>query len=269
MVIAEYRVEYKLGDTWKLKPLFDIHCGAATCDLNELRKDLKESDSKTLFIGGGDVLDSIIVTDKRYRKSGDSTLGEAIIDEQIDILYQILKPYASKIIGLGEGNHEDTIIKRCGTNPIQRLCDKLATPKHKILYLGYSCLLKLIFTNNGAGARSVIIRQHHGWGGGSRTRGADITKYERDMGKWIADIFLFGHVHKKQVDRLPRLAMRGTKLVARPQLLVLCGTYKKSYTTNSITTWEETKGYPPSEIGCVTIFIKPDSHKWVKLSAIT
>ena len=139
--------------------------------------------------------------------------------------------------------------------------------KHTIIYTGYSCLLKIVFSHNGGAGRSVIIRQHHGWGGGSRTRGANITKYERDIGKWDADIFLYGHVHQKQFDRVPRLGMRGLKLIARHQLMVLCGSYLKTYSETEDPTYAEIKGFPPVEIGGVTIKIKPDSNRWVHLSA--
>jgi len=268
MVLYEYKVQYKYGDTWKLKPIFDVHAGNKDCDLNALKKYLKNSDDKTLFIGGGDLIDAVITKDvRRYRKSGDDTTGDAIIDEQIETIYDVLKPYREQIIGLGAGNHEDTILVKCGTDPTKRLCEMLSTEKHKLKYLGYSCLVKLKFaTKNGIG-RSIVIRQHHGWGGGSRTRGANITKYERDIGKWIADIFLYGHVHVKQFDRTPRLSMVGTKLVAHPQLMVLCGTYLKTYSADENPTYSEIKGFPPTEIGGVTISITPKSHEWVELSA--
>ena len=270
MVVAEYRVKYTYGEEWKLKPIFDVHAGNKDCDLNEFKKFMADSDDKTLFIGGGDLIDAVITKDiKRYRKSADDTDGDAIIDEQIDIICEILRPYSHKIIGLGAGNHEDTILKYCGTNPTKRMCDILSDDKHKIQYLGYSCLVRLVFElKQGGAVRTIIIRQHHGWGGGSRTRGANITKYERDIGKWDADIFLYGHVHQKQFDRTPRLGLRGLLLVSRPQLMVICGSYLKTYSTDANPTYSEVKGFPPNEIGGVTIQMKPDSHRWIDLSAV-
>ncbi len=266
MVVDEVRFDYVYGDTIKLRPIFDVHIGHTDCDIAGFRRDLEETDNKTLFIGGGDMLDSIITTDKRYRKSSDATTKEAIIDEQTDIAYNILKPYNTQIIGLGIGNHESVIIRKCGTNPIKRLCEKLSTPEHQVKYLGYSCLIKLILSENGGRIRSIVVRQHHGWGGASRTRGANITKYERDIGKWDADIFLYGHVHQLQFDRTPRLGMSGKKLTARPQLMVICGTYQKTYSEDENATFSEEKGFPPVEIGSATIHITPKSHGWVDLS---
>ena len=250
--------------------MFDVHCGHKDCDLLAFKKFMAESDDKTYFIGGGDLIDAIIAKDiRRYRKSDDATKGDAVIDEQLDIIYDILKPYSKRIIGLAAGNHEDSILKYCGTDPTSRLCKMLSDDTYTVKYLGYSCLVKLIFHENNGRGRSVVIREHHGWGGGSRTRGADITKYEKDMGKWDADIYLYGHVHKKQTDKMPRLGMAGKTLIAKPQLLCICGTFEKTYSNTTDPTYAETKGFPPTEIGGVTINIKPLSHGWVDLSAVT
>lgn len=253
------RIEYSFGDTIKIKPLFDIHYGSTLCDVVELKKYLLDSDDKTYFVGGGDFLDSIIVADKRYRKGNDIFNSEEIIDEQIDGLYKILEPYKDKFIGLGIGNHEDTIVQKCATNPIKRLCNKMDVP-----YLGYSWFLKLLFSEKGARGRTVIIHGHHGFGGGSRTQGADLTKYSKDISFYDASIFLRGHVHRLQFDEIPQLGIIGENLVNKPRILIICGSFKKSLNTNGDTTWEEKQGFPPVKIGGSTILIKPNST-WVDI----
>ena len=267
MVISTYHIEYKPGDTWTLKPIFDVHKGNTSCDTRALKRYLELEDERTLFIGGGDLLDSIVVPDKRYQKSVDETKRNAIIDEQIEMAYDILSPYRNKIIGLSSGNHEDAIIRKCGTDPTARICKMLSTKSHIVRYLGYSSLTKLIFRHKGGRGRSAIIRTHHGWGGGSRTAGADITKYERDVGKWNADIFLYGHVHKKQTFPIPRMGMVGNKLVSRKQIIGICGTFLRTYTEGTDSTYAERAGYPPTEIGGIKIFMKPLSPGWMELDA--
>jgi hypothetical protein len=254
MIIASRSIPYKYGDTIRLKPIFDVHLGNRFCDVKEFKKYLTENDTpSTYFIGGGDLLDSIIVSDaKRYRKSDDATDGDDIIDQQVNDMRDILLPYKDRILGLCAGNHEDVITKRCSTNPTKRLCEALDTQ-----FLGYSCLFQLKMRDNGGRGRMVTIRLHHGWGGGSRTRGANITKFERDMGKWDADIFLYGHVHQKQFDRMPRLGLSGSKLISKPQLLAICGTYLKTYSDTCDPSWAETRGFPPVEMGGIVINIKP------------
>jgi hypothetical protein len=247
------RIPYKYGQTFKIKPLFDVHYGADACDERAFASFLKDSDENTYFIGGGDILDSIHVTDKRYRKSGDTTKGDAVIDEQIKGALSYLMPYRKRILGLAAGNHEDVILKRSGTDPTMRMCSKLEVP-----YLGFSGLFRITFSEKGGRGRSVVIRYHHGWGGGSRTGGATITKYEKDMRYWDADIYLYGHDHQRKVDETPRLGLSGSRLISRGQWLCVCGNFLKTYVPGS-TTYSEIKGYPPVPIGGVVIEIKPES----------
>jgi hypothetical protein len=255
------RIEYKLGEDIHLKPVFDVHYGHKLCDVTAFKKYLETTDENTWFIGGGDLLDSIVVTDKRYRKNIDSFVDEELLDKQIDGMYEMLKPYKEKFLGLMIGNHEDTILKKSNTNIIKRLANLLDIP-----YLGYSCFYKLILHENNSRVRTVLLRTHHGYGGGSRTQGADLTKFSKDMQFYDADVFLYGHVHRLQFDEVPRLSIVGNNLVSKPKTLVICGTFKKSFSDDSSTTWEETKGFPPTRIGGAIINIKPDSNAWARVS---
>ena len=260
MVVFTYRINYKYGETIKIKPLFDVHYLNTNCDVNAAKKYLAEdNDPNTYIIGGGDTMDSIIVTDKRYRKSADAAEGEAIIDEAIDGAERILGPYKDKLIGLASGNHEDKILEVVGTDPIARLCKRLQCKN-----LGYSGLIRLILSENGARIRTVIIRYHHGWGGGSRTQGADLTKYSKDLAYWDADIFLYGHVHRKQADRVPRLGLSGETLISKPKMECICGTFLKTYSKGIRPTYSEKAGYPPVEVGGLVVNIKP-VERWVDI----
>lgn len=264
MIVLTKDIPYKYGDTIKILPLFDIHMGNTLCDERALKRDLEAVDDQTYIIGGGDWLDSIIVKDsKRYRKSMDSTEGDAVIDEQIDRMYWMIEPYKDKIIGLGTGNHEDAIVSHCSTNPIKRLCVALDVP-----FLGISSLVRLRFRENDGRGRTVLIRIHHGWGGGSRTQGGDITKFSRDTAYWDADIFLYGHCHKKQDDRIPRMGITGSVLHSKPKVLAICGSYLRTFTNDANVSYSEAKGYPPTEIGAPIICITPD-NKWVKIEVIS
>jgi len=251
----EYTINYRSGQRFRLKPLFDWHLMNAHCDTKALKKYLENADKSTYFIGGGDLIDCIVATDPRYRKSTDGTRGDSIIDEQVDELCDTLAPYQARIIGLGEGNHEDVIIKKCGTNPTERVCQALG-----VKYLGYSWIIVLRFQDNGARTRTLTIRGHHGWGGGSRTQGADLTKYSKDVAYWDADLFLYGHVHRKQADKVPRIGVAGGKIIANPKTMVLCGTFLKTLSNTTDPTYSEIKGYPPVEIGGVDIWTEPLSH---------
>ncbi len=259
MKTTTHRITYKPGDVIKIKPLSDIHYGVKGCDVSALKRFLAESDDNTRFFGLGDTMDSIVVTDPRYSKSADDTPSATIVDDQIDGLEEIIAPYKERILGLGRGNHEDTVIKKSGTDPMGRLCKRLG-----VAYLGYSGLMKIVLRQKNGGGKTVVIRYHHGWGGGSRTQGADLTKYSKDIAYWDADVYLYGHVHRRQSDRIPRMGMSGDKLISKPIMLGICGTFLKTYTAGTSATYSEIKGYPPVEIGGLTLNIKPEKY-WVSM----
>lgn len=255
MLCTTTKIPYSYGDTIKFKTLFDLHIGNRFCDLRAIRAYLEDSDDKTYFIGGGDLFDAVIVKDeKRYRKSSDSSPQheDSILDYQRSVALDLLKPYKDKILALGIGNHEDVIVKKCSHNPVKTLCTMLDVP-----YGGYTYFLQVnLRTKTGMG-RQVVFKVHHGWGGGSRTEGADITKYARDTGKYDADVFLYGHGHRLQHYSMPIIGTTGTKLIARDRFVVLCGTFLKTLSNTTDPTYSEIAGYPPVHVGSPTINVKP------------
>jgi len=262
MEVVLKRINYKYGDEFELRPVYDVHYGINTCDVRAFKAFLGEPNPKRQFLFGGDLLDSIIVTDPRYQKSMDSTKGEAIIDEQVDTMVEILEPYAPQILGIGEGNHEQTITKRCSTNPTKRLCEKLGVD-----YLGLSGLMQIRFREANGRGRTLVIRYHHGWGGGARTAGASVTKYEKDMKYWDADIFIYGHDHQRKIDNNDRLGLKGNKLISRPQWLGVCGSFMKTFVEGAIS-YSEIKGYFPTSVGGIQFRVKPDKH-WLTIKGET
>ncbi|MGC8495082.1 MAG: hypothetical protein ACP5SH_25470 [Syntrophobacteraceae bacterium] len=256
-LIDAVRIPCKYGETVRIKTLWDLHVGNAACDLPALKKFL--DDKESWFIGGGDWADSIITSDlKRYQKSMDATEGDDIIDATTQQLYDLLSPIRDRILAAGEGNHEQTIEQRCGTHPVKRLCKMLGVP-----FRGYSYFLPIVF-KVGAGevhrTFEVTIKAHHGFGGG-RTLGADLTRYYQDLAPYEADIYCFGHTHQKHwtpIDRLGLSRLHNGKraLVSREQHIVVCGTFLKTLSDSTVSTYSERKGYRPTSVGNVTICIK-------------
>lgn len=255
MICETKHIPYKYGDTIRVKPLSDVHLGNRWCDLKAFRRYIEDVDDKTYFIGVGDLLDMVIVKDaKRYKKSSDGSPGDedAVIDYQRDVMFEILKPVRERILCLGIGNHEAAIVKHGSTNPVKTLCTMLNVP-----YGGYTYFMRVVFSENGGRGRTVDFRVHHGWGGGSRTEGADITKYTRDTGKYDADVFLYGHTHKLQHYSVPVIGTNGKKLVARDRYIVICGTWLKTLSDTTDATYSEEAGFPPIKVGSPIIHIKP------------
>jgi len=262
LIIHELRIPYHYGDSFRLKSLFDIHWGNTYCDTRALKDYLADSDDKTYFIGGGDWIDAVVTKDiKRYMKHSDATETDAILDEQEDGLGEVLAPYKDKIIGGGDGNHEHSIIKYHGHNPMRRMSEKLG-----FKYLGYSWFVRLVFSEDNSRTRTVVVYGHHGWGGGSRTAGGELTKYDKVRKNYEADIYMFGHGHRLQSSRSVQIGMRGKGLYSKPKYTVLCGSFLKTLSETTDATYSEVAGYPPIEVGGATITIKPDG-KWAEISS--
>jgi hypothetical protein len=250
----------------KVRPLMDLHKGAKTCDMRAFREWLKEHDENTYYYTNGDLWDMIFFDDKRFRLSGHEAMdGED--DDPIDIevreMAELLNPIKGNIICVGTGNHEDVIAKRCKTNPSKRLAELIGVP-----YMGYSFWFRLALSWNGGSGRTVDFFSTHGFGGGTRTEGGSVTKYSKFSDRFLCDVFVAGHDHRKQYVRYPLLGITGKKnvsLFSKSKIVCLGGSWKKTYGNGTAVTWEETKGFPPGEIGGITIEIKPSST-WVKMN---
>lgn len=256
MIVLEKRINYKYGDTIQIRPIFDIHFGNKLCDIDKFKKDINNGDE--YIIGGGDWLDSVIIQDKRYKKSIDSSESDDIIDEQVDGLYDIVKDKKDRIIGLMTGNHENVVSSKYGTHPVRRICKRLEIP-----FLGYSCYVKLVLSEDKARTRTVLLKMHHGYGGG-RTLGADLTRYINDMNFFEGDVFCFGHTHQKHWSTIERIGLSGNKIIHKPKHLLVCGTYLRTLTDNSDSTYSEEKGFRPVSLGGLVINLRP-TYKWVDI----
>ena len=132
--------------------------------------------------------------------------------------------------------------------------------------MGYSWLLQIRFSENGSRTRAIVIRGHHGWGGGSRTEGADITKFAHDVKFWQADLFLYGHVHKLKINDIEEGRMVGdSSWKTFIKRMVVSGTYQKTYSAGTSTTYAEKRGYPPTTLRHPLIYLEPDKYSGVNI----
>lgn len=256
------------ADIVKVKPLQDLHKGSKSCDLRGFKSFISDNDNLTYYFLNGDMWDAIYFSDKRFAASGqEHTDKDAPIDDEVEEMVELLSPIKGRIIAVGIGNHEYTVLKKHHTNMSKRLADKLGVP-----YMGWSYWIRMQLyrmDNNVRGqGRTVDFFIQHGFGGGTRTEGGSITKYSKHADRFLCDVYVVGHDHRKQYVRYPMLALAGSKqakLISKSKLVVLGGSWKKTYAPGTEVSWEETKGFMPTEIGGVTIKIKT-TDDWVKMS---
>jgi hypothetical protein len=260
----------------------DVHFESEGCDLQALKSLLKEdARRKRYLLFPGDLFDLILPNDlKRFRPSAlkwiitDPNTGrhrdtnsrkDAIVDMLVDDAYKLLKPYASRIIGIGFGNHEMSYIKRGYSDPIHGLINQLnkhTTSDARIAHLGYSAFLRLNIQpvrKQRGGTRTLTLYCHHGWGAGARTRGASITKYWRHLADYDAEVGIYAHDHKSQIDSSVKFEMIGRppRTKSKKRLLVLSGTFLRTISDSIDPSYGEQKGYAPENIGRHVLWVKP------------
>jgi hypothetical protein len=260
----------------------DVHFEAPDCDMTAFKTALKEDAAKGRYLlFPGDLFDLIlpndlkrfspralqwVLTDPSTGRSRDTrSRKDAIVDMLVEDAYKLLKNHAPRIIGIGLGNHERAYIKRGYSDPTQSLVDRLnahTTPADKVAHLGYSAFVRLAIYQNrepNQGARTIIIYCHHGWGGGSRTRGASITKYWRHFADYDAEIGIYAHDHKSQMDASIKFSMVGKppRIKATKRLLILSGTFLKSIADGLDPSYGEERGFSPENIGRHILWLKP------------
>lgn len=254
--ILVYPISYKSRkDIIKIKPIMDLHKGSKACDLKAFKKFISDNDDLTYYYTNGDLWDAIYFRDKRFKASGQyKTEKDDAIDEEVDEMVELLMPIKERLICIGHGNHEEQVLKMCLTNMSKRLATALNVP-----YLGYSFWVRLKLECNNARIRAIDIFSTHGFGGGTRTEGGSVTKYSKYADRYDCDIFVAGHDHRLQFVKYPLLAIAGdnqVKMFSKSKLVCLGGSWKKAYSGDTSTTWEETKGFPASLMGGMTIEIK-------------
>ncbi len=222
-------------------------------------------------MGIGDQIDCIIPSDqKRFQMSAIdpqyrvSEKPDELLDLQCEDFVSLLDPYKDRLLGLLEGNHEEQVRRRYSTSIHRQICTKLECEN-----LGRSCLLLLKLSQNGARGRNVTLYAHHGFGTGTVSEGYSITKYSRLIYSYDADIFITAHDHQCWVKRMARIGITNTgKMQDKDIILCNTGAFKKSLSDSDVPSWEETKGFPPRQIGGLIFDLRVEAHGWVDMKLV-
>jgi predicted phosphodiesterase len=209
----------------------------------------------------GDLIDGIVRQDMR-RFTGNVTTSElndmldSALNQQRRMVVDLFSPLADekRILGALEGNHEFEVKKHHSFDIQADICELLNIPN-----LGYSCFYDLILTKKRCKeVKKVTMYCSHGWGAGRR-KGSSINKLEDLVRNYDAEIYLSGHDHMKMGSRHVKLYKAGSRIAHKPVILARTGSFKKAVVPNDIS-WEETRGFPPSDIGCVKITLDFKSY---------
>ena len=269
MELLEYRVKVPVKDarkSWHIYFNGDWHLGAKACDEKLLKDTLQgiARDPRGLYVGMGDFGEAIVPGDVRFdpRAIAPHYLPELedIAGAQFKDIEKLLTPLANqgKIMGLFDGNHEDTIRLKHYRHLVLDLARTLNTN-----YLGYSAYIRLAFEKiseegKHCGTSMFIINAAHG-NQASRTKGAILNRGIQAIAYWDTDIYVRGHSHHiihQSITKMKMTRQGKPKMREYTPVIGASGCYFKTY-QEGCENYGEKADFPPSDLGCVRVVIKP------------
>jgi hypothetical protein len=257
--VASTRIKAQLDKPINIIPIGDVHLGSPACDEDRLNYMLDWIASKpdTYIIGTGDYCDLMRAHDRmeveRNVADGTKDILDRLYREEADKFWKKLKPFASRVLGLGEGNHRGNL--KSGITTTQYMCDRLGTK-----YLGYMSYFALNINVRSTTSIQIVFLIHHGMGGGGKLAGTTINRVEQLEKVAIADIYMMGHDHQKGVRPtakfVPYNGSQGFDFRTKKQLLISTGGFLKSYMPN-MPSYAVRSAYRPADLGCAKIMIIP------------
>lgn len=203
----------------------------------------------------GDSCEFITPGDKRWDGGGIAKWVEPdnISTSQVNHYCEIMQPIAGKCLGKNSGNHEESIRLHNSDNVQKNICEKLG-----VISLGYSAYIRLKFVRKHGTVKTYTIFTTHG-SGCAITSGAKLTKLQRLMDNFDADIYAHGHVHDLISYSKPYIRLNDENIIKqRIKVAAMTGCWFRTYTQGVSPSYGEQKNYPPVMMGCPRFVITPD-----------
>lgn len=227
--------------------LSDLHYGAESCDIDSFQKVVKNYLDGRYWFVLGDMLDSIIYSDRRFDYK--SCRINDIIHLANDLI-DMLKPYSDKCLGYITGNHEEALRKKTQIDVSQYIAEQLGVP-----YFGYSAYLLMRFHRVNHSELWRFFLSHGSYSGS--TRCGKIRKIESLSDIYDADIYITGHMHDLVYteDFCYTLDNKGN-LKEKKRYYIISGGYLKPFDN-----YVEHKLMKPTRIGSPLLRIHPEKRE--------
>ena len=240
-------------DKLMLYPISDIHVGCRSFDKEMFRRFIQRiaSDKNAYVILCGDLMNNNLIS-----SVGNVYEEEMPPSEQKKWLREELKPIKNKILAVVSGNHDSRSKRVSDSDPVEDICDYLGIEE---LYRPIEAFVKITFgkCRTGANKQMYGIYMNHGSGGGGFP-GAAMNKIERVSMNVSADIFVFGHYHKRMAYKheYRHVDMIHNKISERERLFVVSSHWQ------SFDGYAATKMLQPSAKGSVPITLYASEKKF-------
>jgi len=257
-------VEYTGDPVFTIAFMGDTHIGCVSHDRNHWLRDIATiRDTENCFwIHDGDACECIVPTDPRWHGGGIDKCFHDRLDDLPSAQYEQFEKdvfdIRDKCLGLSEGNHDGEFQRRHYGKLTQKSAERLGVP-----FLSDTAMIRITFRRldeNGERNKSCVktIFVQHGAGGGSKG-GGKVNKMEDLPAAFEANIYVWGHVHRKMIwpGMILRIPESGKlHLVEKEVWYVLSGSYFKTYQEGH-SSYGQRAAYRPVVLGCPSIQIRP------------
>ena len=258
-------------------PIGDIQFGPDACDVERFKRHIAwaAAQPNAYFIGMGDYVDfgspSNRATLRALIDKGELyDVVEDVVDnaaqEALEQLQEILAPTKGRWLGLLEGHHFWQFSS--GGTSDTKLCEFLDAP-----FLGTCAFVRVGFARDRKEGHyetpHFTIWAHHGRGSGI-TQAAPLTKLERIVQAFDADVYLIGHHHKKAAAKMQRIVpvwgrrdTAGHRLSHKNLIIASTGGFLRGYMAGSKRggiprgNYVEAGMMTPVALGGVVIYARP------------
>lgn len=257
-------------ETARFLLMSDIHIDSVYCDRDALMHDIKTAyNMGAWFIIAGDIFDAM---QGKFdpRRNMDELRPEYRRDDYFDAVIddtaEILSPYADRILVIGYGNHETSILRRNNTDLIARLTKRLNRINSPAIagaagYAGWIVLTPKSHEGN-PHCRPLRLRYAHSAGGGNApvTRGM-ISTNRQAVYLPDADVVLNGHNHEGYIAAISRLRLSNKgREIQTSMWFVRTPGYKRVFGSSRAKHGFDIEKLSPKPIGSVLMEVSADGR---------
>lgn len=250
--VTTVRISYEsVNEDLKLLLRSDAHHDSVNCKRDLEKKHLDEAMREEAWIlDAGDLYDGMQGRNDPRRGYQDIRPEFCVanyFDAIEDDAYEFYKPYASRWLMLGKGNHELSVLKNTQIDLTSRLAGRL-----KINCGGVSGWVKFKFETPAKGGRTTVnLRYHHGGGGVSPVTKGVIDTARQAVYLPDADIVWNGHNHQAYIMPQSRERITDTGRVYRD-----IAYYLRTPGYKDQGEWEREKMFAPTPHGAIWVSIR-------------
>jgi len=243
----------------------DRHHDSPYCDREHEKRDLDVAlERDALIIDVGDMFCAMQGKYDPRKQLGDvreEDNAKNYLDLIVEHAAEFYKPYANNFLLIGRGNHESSVLSRCGTDLISNLVYRLNTFGGNVFNGFFGGWIRFLFHDNSIVRDSKNLKYFHGAGGGGPVTRGVIQTNRQSVYLPDADIVVNGHTHDAwhvpiARERLSNKGTLGSDVIHH----IRTPAYKRDY-RDGAEGWHVERWGPPKLTGCVWLCFKCINRK--------